>query len=159
MESLSRISGFMVFELCELTVMIFVYSKVVFVTLYYCSIQLLTYFILFRDQLHQTGQRATGSRGPAKGHTCGGGHEAPIQCPAWTFWACCHCHPSYRADLPSEKQEEQSVSARCTVTNTDWLPIHWVSSIFILFSALKDLAAMMPSTWTEWINIHLACRK
>lgn len=46
MESLSRISGFMVFELCELTVMSFVYSKVVFVTLYYCSIQLFTYFML-----------------------------------------------------------------------------------------------------------------
>lgn len=41
-------SGFMFLELCVLTIMIFVYSKVFkgFFTLYYCSIQLLTYFIL-----------------------------------------------------------------------------------------------------------------
>lgn len=66
--------------------------------------------LLSRDQLHQTGQGAAGGRGPAAGHTRGGGHEATGRRPARALTTHHpHCH---HQDGTPEKQEKPSVSAK-----------------------------------------------
>lgn len=105
----------------------------------------------FRDQLHQTGQRAAGGRGPAEGHACCGWHEAPDQRPARTFRACCHSRLPHRTDFPPEKQEKQSVSKNCPVWQ---IPIHYPSIesaaflCFFFLSALKN--AQIKPIWQLW---------
>lgn len=63
-----------------------------------------------RDQLHQTGQRAAGCRGPEAGHARGGRHEAAGRRPARALSA--HRPRSHSSHCSPQKQEEQSVSAK-----------------------------------------------